>query len=111
MTCRGKRIQAARRYWRQEFVRCVILGCYHTNIDGAHIYPAGSYAHLSDVLQNGVGLCRKHHKEFDAMIVENKIKWLPENCDPEFGERIKNKLHALEEIVQEYRRQNGGAIK
>lgn len=94
------------RRWAHEFEHCVYVGCHGSPV-GCHVYPKGSSPQYSAMLQNGVGLCSKHHTIFDNQGRPfQKIIWLREFVDPEFRGLINDRLDALEIIVEEYIKAN-----
>ncbi len=94
---RAQVVKKSKTQWSNQ---CVI--CLSKQVDGAHIYPAGSFPKLADVKYNIVPLCREHHQEFDELNWHRKINWLQElTCKPA---EMRQWLLALQMIkVNEYK--------
>lgn len=57
-------------------------------LEAHHVYPKGRYPDLMLVPENGLTLCRQHHREWHAASRAWRLWW--ESVFPERAERLKS---------------------
>jgi hypothetical protein len=71
---------AAYRRWvlevRARDTHCQWDGCFlSVDLEGHHVYPQGHYPSLRLLLENGLTLCREHHRKWHSQPRANRRRW------------------------------------